>query len=244
MESDCKAERLTKEIKEKALSSGAELVGIVSASDLDAQPRIWVDFWEYKEFTKKTLDYLENARSAIVLGYHVWDDVFEIVLKRGGSMEYPVEWRGRLFARRVLRYLERKGYKGVLEPELLSKKRMAQLGGLGNFGKNTLIINPKYGPWIRLRSIITDAELVPNDPFVKDLCGDCNLCIEACPVGALAPYKLDPNICLLGIHPERREEPQLKTFYDRYTPTLTKNSYLMCMECQKACPYGKGLRGV
>ena len=67
-------------------------------------------------------------------------------------------------------YLNSLGYKTELEPDLLSKKRMAQLGGLGNFGKQSLIVNPEYGPWIRLRSILTDAELVPTTPFTDDLC--------------------------------------------------------------------------
>ncbi len=54
-----------------------------------------------------------------------------------------------------------------MEPELLSKKRMAQLGGIGNFGKQSLIVNPEFEPWLRLRSIITDAELVPTEPFTR-----------------------------------------------------------------------------
>ncbi|MGQ9679968.1 MAG: 4Fe-4S double cluster binding domain-containing protein [Candidatus Bathyarchaeia archaeon] len=226
------------------MSSGANLVGIVSTSSLDSLPKIWVDFWEYQKYTVKSTDYLEDACSAIILGYHVWDDMFELVLRRGDELEYPVEWRGRLFARRVLRHLERLGYTCVFEPELSSKKKMAQLGGLGNYGKNTLIINPKYGPWIRLRSIITNAELIPDEPFVKDLCGECDLCLKACPVEALSPYRIDPNKCLLGIHPSKRNQAHLKPLYERYAPTMSKNSYLMCMECQKVCPYGRLERGL
>jgi len=235
---------LTKNVKEKALSSGAELVGIVSTEALDALPSVFVGFWEYREWTKKSTDYLKDARSAIILGYHAWDDAFDLVVRRGNTLEYPEEWRGRLFARRVLRFLQDQGYACVLEPELISKKRMAQLGGLGNFGKNTLIINPKYGPWIRLRSIITDAELVPDVPFKEDLCGECEECVRACPMGALKPHVIDPDRCLLGIHPLKRREPGLVSLYERYAPDLTKNSYFMCMTCQKACPYGRKERGL
>jgi ferredoxin len=244
MNSSSEIRDLTQKVKKRAISSGAELVGIVSTEALDSLPRIFVSFWEYQEYTRKSTDFLKDARSAIILGYHAWDDVFEIVLRRGNTMEYPVEWRGRLFARPVVRYLEGDGYRCVLEPELLSKKRMAQMGGLGSFGKNTLIISPRYGPWIRLRSIVTDAELVPDNPFEDDLCGECEECIRACPVGALKPYVIDPGKCLLGIHPSQRNAPDLKPLYERYAPNLTKNSYLMCTTCQRACPYGRAERGL
>ena len=63
--------------------------------------------------------------------------------------------------------------------------------------------------------------------------------VGACPVGALAPYKADGTKCLVGMHlidkgiSKYAEEPRL------YEPSLSKNSHLMCRECQKACRYGK-----
>jgi epoxyqueuosine reductase QueG len=57
--------------------------------------------------------------------------------------------------------------------------------GLGCLNKNMMIIIPNYGPYFYLSMIITDAPLKPDKPFTEDLCKDCNLCIEACPKGAL-----------------------------------------------------------
>lgn len=244
--------RLTKEVKEKALSSGADLVGIISTESIDAIPRHWIG-WIVQAYTKKSKDYMDDSKSLVILGYQAWDDVHEAVIPRGDTMEYPVYQRMRLYARRVFRFLESLGYKAIIYPDLLSQKRMAQLAGLGNFGKNSLIINSKYGPWIRLQSILTDAELVPDKPFEEDLCKDCEECIKACPVNALTAYKIDPDKCLLGmkegegirlmteniIPVSLRDFPNIQSIFDEHMPRLTKNSILMCMTCQKACPYGR-----
>ena len=248
---------LTREIKEKALSSGADLVGILKGSSIDSVPRHWVG-WQVQKYTKRTTDYMGDSRSVVVLGYHAWDDVHEIVIPKGDRLEYPVYDRMRLFARRVLRFMEGEGHKAIMDPYLLSKKRMAQLAGLGCFGKNSLIINPKYGPWMRLQCILTDAELVPDEPFEGDLCGDCEECIEACPVGALTPYRIDPDRCLIGLteaewvgvatgkvdYGSIRDTPNIQAILDEYVPRLTGNSRLMCTTCQKACPYGREERGL
>jgi len=200
------AVRLTKEVKEKALSSGADLVGIISTDSIDAVPGHWIG-WEVQAYTKKTKDYMDDSKSVVVLGYQAWDDIHEIAIPRGDSYEYPAYHRMRLYARRVLRFLQNLGCKAIIYPSLLSQKRMAQLAGFGNFGKNSLIINPKYGPWLRLQSILTDVELVPDNPFEEDLCGECKKCIEAYPVGALTPYKIDPDKCLLGRYLSIRDDP-------------------------------------
>jgi len=249
--------RLTKEVKEKALSTGADLVGIISTESIDAIPRHWIG-WVVQAYTKKSKDYMDDSKSVVVLGYQAWDDVNEIVTLRGDTWEYPAYQRMRLYARRVFRFLQGLGYKAIIYPQL-PQKRMAQLAGLGNFGKNSLIINPKYGPWIRLQSILTDVELVPDKPFEEDLCKDCDECIKACPVGALTPYKIDPDKCLLGtlekgegirlmteniIPDSLRDFPNIQSILDEHMPRLTKNSIFMCMTCQKACPYGREERGL
>ena len=235
--------RLTTEVKKKALSTGAELVGVISTESIDAVPKHWIA-WDYQKYTKKTTDYMEDSKSVVVLGYQAWDDIHEVAIPRASVTEYPAYQRMRLYARRVLRFIQGQGYKGIVYPELLSQKRMAQLAGLGNFGKNSLVINPMYGPWIRLHSILTDAKLVPDEPLSEDLCGDCEKCIEACPVGALTPYKVDPNKCIEGIYDTRKDFTTLTSRFSEYTPRLTENSRLMCTNCQKACPYGRKERGL
>jgi epoxyqueuosine reductase QueG len=218
---------ITEEIKSKALEYGADLVGIISTETIDSIPKHWIG-WDYQTYTKKSTDYMEDAKSVIVLGYHAWDDIHEIQIKYRGKWEYPAYQRMRLYARRLLRYLQKIGYEGIVYPELIPQKRMAQLAGLGSFGKNSLIINPKYGPWIRFQSILTNARIVADEPFEKELCGDCNACIQECPVGALTAYEVNPPKC---------------SNYLNQMPPFTGNSTLMCTICQKACPYGREERG-
>jgi len=234
---------LTEKVKAKAFSSGADLVGIVSTERVNAVPRYWIG-WQIEDYTKEPKYYMQDSESVVVLGYQAWDDIHEVVVTRGDRKEFPVYHRIRLLTRRISSFLESLGYKTIVYPELLPQKRMAQLAGLGNFGKNTLIINPKYGPWIRLHSILTDAEMLPDKPFEEDLCRDCAECIRACPVGALKPYVVDSEKCLLGINDSKRSKPEIKPIFEQYAPRITKNSYLMCMMCQKVCPYGRDERGL
>lgn len=244
---------LTQEIKEYALTHGAELVGVLSPKSIDAMPKFWTG-WQVKQWSKKTSDYIDDPKSIIVLGYHAFDDIHEAQIAHNGKIEYPVYERMRLYARRVMRQLEKKGYRCVVYPFHLSQKRMAQLAGFGPMGKNSLIINPVYGPWIRLQSILTDAPLVPDEEDTQDLCGNCTKCIDACPTCALTPYTIDPDKCLIGITEAElskliEENLSFTTYRDtpdhvfrEHMPRFTKNSVLMCTTCQKACPIGREKR--
>jgi len=237
LKADLEAKQLAEEIKEVALKAGADLVGIVSASAIDVLPSIWVG-WTIQERTKKTTDIMPDAKSVVAIGYHVWDDMLEIAIRKGEKWVYPGYFPLRTSRLKVINHLEKKGCKAVpCRP--VSYKRLAQLAGFGNFGKNALIINPTFGPWIRLAPVLTNAEMTPDEPFDQNLCGDCENCVKACPVGALTPYKVDDTKCLVGVHLIEKEISKYAEELKLYEPSLTKNSHLMCTECQKACKYGK-----
>jgi epoxyqueuosine reductase len=229
--------RLADEIKGVALNAGADLVGIVSARAFDTFPSVWIG-WKYQEYTKKTTDVMPDAKSIVVMGYHVWDDMLEIAIRKGEKWVYPGYFPLKTVSLKVIHFLEKKGYKAV-SLRLVSYKRLAQLAGFGNFGKNALIINPVFGPWIRLASVLTNAKMTPDEPFDQDLCGDCEDCVNACPVGALKPYKVDDTKCLVGIHLTGKDLSKYAEKLELYEPSLTENSHLMCIECQKACKYGR-----
>ena len=240
MGTDSEAEKLAAEIKEVALESGADLVGIVPASVIDASPKVWVG-WTIQEHTKKTTDIMPNAKSVVVMGCHVWDDTLELAIRKGEKWVYPGYFPLRVTALSVIHELQKRGYEAV-SAHSVSYKRLAQLAGFGNFGKNSLIVNPVFGPWIRLAPILTNAEIMADKPFEQDLCGDCEDCVKACPVGALTPYKVDDAKCLVGLHLVGEKNSEYGKEITIYEPSFTKNSHLMCVECQKACKYGRNRR--
>jgi len=237
LKASSEAKKLTAEVKDLALDSGASVVGIVSAGAIDALPPVWIG-WKIQEYTKKACELMPDARSIVVMGYHIWDDMLELAIRKGDRWVYPEYFPLGILERTIIECLEKKSYK-ALAAYSLSCKRLAQLAGLGNYGKNALIVSPVFGPWIRLTPILTNAEMIPDKPFEKDLCGDCENCVKACPAGALNPYKVDDKKCLVGIHLIDESTSKHNKVLAKYEPSLSRNSHLMCMECQKACEYGK-----
>jgi epoxyqueuosine reductase QueG len=234
---DSAVEKLTANVKETALKCGAALVGVVSANVIDSFPTVWVG-WEVQQYTKKTKEIMPDAKSVVVMGYHVWDDMLELAIKKGEEWIYPGYLPLDVLTVTIERLLEEKGYKTAYASSI-SHKRLAQLAGFGNYGKNALIINPVFGPWLRFAAILTNAEMLADKPFEQDLCGDCEACIRACPAGALTPYRVDDRKCMLGIHISSRQSFEQNPKWMEIEPSFTKNSHLMCMCCQKSCRYGR-----
>ena len=116
------------------------------------------------------------------------------------------------------------GYSPSGKPNL---KHLAVAAGLGRQGKNTLVINPRFGPWLRFMAIRTNAPLALTGPgvYAKEEnpdCKSCQRCIEACPAGILQPYRLrDTDRCLAAISGERRGE------------------LAVCDKCVVVCPVGE-----
>jgi len=237
LKTSSEAQKLTVEVKETAMKAGANLVGIVSAEVFDASPKIWIG-WTINEYTKKAAEVLPDAKSIVVIGYHVWDDMLELAIKKIDRWVYPGYFPLDYLEQKVANFLTKRSYEACAFYGG-SCKRLAQLAGLGNYGKNALIINPVYGPWIRLTPVLTNAELIPDEPFERDLCGDCEECLKACPVRALTPYKVDDGKCLVGRHIRDKESFERSEKLRRLEPSMTEHAHLMCTRCQKACKYGK-----
>ena len=77
-----------------------------------------------------------------------------------------------------------------------SHKKAAVLAGLGSIGKSTLFIHPLYGPRVRLGTLFTDCSFptqqAENTP--EDLCENCDLCVKACPAGAIKGTAWEPYL--------------------------------------------------
>jgi epoxyqueuosine reductase QueG len=104
----------------------------------------------------------------------------------------------------------------------LSHKKIAYLAGLGWIGRNNLLVNQNLGCQFRLVTILTDMPLKLDKPLKTD-CGDCSLCIEVCPAGAIKENssEFDYLACF-----EKLKEFQKQRLVDQY----------VCGVCVKSCP--------
>ena len=114
------------------------------------------------------------------------------------------------------------------------EKAWAQQAGLGWIGKHSNLVSPRYGSWLLLGEILTTLELDADEPGA-DLCGTCQLCIRACPTGAITePYMVDARRCLSYLTIELRKPGD--EIPSELAPKLG-NRIFGCDDCLDACPY-------
>ncbi len=112
------------------------------------------------------------------------------------------------------------------------EKELARLAGLGFRGKNTLLLSRELGSYFFLGGIALNLQLEPDAPVV-DSCGGCDLCLKACPTGALKGGVLAPALCLSYWTTQSKEKLPLSL------AAKTQNYAYGCDLCQEACPLNK-----
>lgn len=110
----------------------------------------------------------------------------------------------------------------------------AKRAGNGWVGKNTMLIHPKAGSYFFLAEMILDLELAYDGP-IKDYCGTCTRCIDACPTEAIAPegYFMDGSKCISYFTIELKE-----AIPDSYKDKF-ENWMFGCDICQEVCPWNR-----
>lgn len=112
------------------------------------------------------------------------------------------------------------------------EKAWATKSGVGWMGKNANIINPKSGSFFFLAELILDLELEPDGPM-KDYCGTCTACIDACPTDAIVnPYVVDGSKCISYFTIELKDEALPNEMKGRF-----ENYAFGCDICQQVCPW-------
>ena len=119
----------------------------------------------------------------------------------------------------------------------MNDRAAAARSGIGWFGKNTNILTQTHGSWVFLAQIITDIPLESDAPL-KKTCGQCSLCIPACPTDAIiAPYAIDNKRCISYLTIE------LRGAIPRELRPLVGDWVFGCDICQDVCPVNRKAQG-
>ena len=244
-------------VKWYAMEMGFDLVGITSADPFLGDEKTAIDRlnkglmdglpWFHEKRIKRGVrpqQILPGARSIISLAMsYLSEDVPEKSVR---------------FAGKVARYAMGKDYHGVIEKRLNSfvqglsehigkdisskvyvdtgpmmDRAVAERSGIGWYGKNTNILTSTHGSWVFLGQVITDLDL-DVDNRIKKTCGNCTLCIDQCPTGAIvAPYVLDNKRCISYLTIECRGP------IPREFRSLMGDWVFGCDICQDVCPVNR-----
>jgi epoxyqueuosine reductase len=245
--------RYSQEVKSIASRLGFAYCGISKAEFLeDEAPRL-AD-WLKKGYAGK-MQYLENhfdkrldptllvpgAKSVISLLYNYYP---EHDLAREGELkiakyaygeDYHDVIRDKLkeFMQALHETIGEVGGRVFVDSAPVMERVWAKRGGAGWIGKNSLLINRSMGSFYFLAELIVDLELEYDGP-VKDYCGTCTACMDACPTDAIpAPYTVDGSKCISYFTIELKEE----------IPQDVKGKLgdwmFGCDICQDVCPWNR-----
>jgi len=127
------------------------------------------------------------------------------------------------------------GGRACVDTAPLLERQLAVRAGLGWQGKHTLLIAGKGGSWGFLGVLLLDLALPLDPPFAGERCGSCTRCLEVCPTGALAPFRLDPGLCLTTYTVETEAEPP-----PAVVRALAGTRWAAgCDLCQEVCPWNR-----
>ena len=243
------AQRLEALIKAQAYGLGFDLAGIATLGP--AETAAAFDEWlaaghdgemaylaRGAEKRRDTRRPVEGAKSAIVVGmnyggrepsgpvarYARGDDYHDVMVERLRALHRWIE-------REVGHAVAGKAY---VDTGPILERDLARRAGLGWFGKNTMLINPRIGSFFFLGELLLDLELTADEPFAADHCGTCTRCLEACPTGALVgPRVMDATKCVSYLTIELKGE-----IPEELRPGVGELVY-GCDVCQEVCPWNE-----
>ncbi len=234
-------------IKAQGYGLGFDLVGITSLDRVETAPEF--EAWLAQGYAGE-MDYLPRgawkrgdarlpqpgATHAIVVGlnyggrepkgpvarYARGDDYHELMVARLNELH---RWLETQIGRRI-------PGKPYVDTGPILERDLARRAGLGWFGKNTNLINPRLGSFFFIGSLLVDLELEVDAPFESDRCGTCTRCLDACPTDAFAaPRVLDATRCISYLTIENKGP-----IPEEYRASIGELIY-GCDICQEVCPW-------
>jgi epoxyqueuosine reductase len=227
---------LSEKIRSLADSAGIDTVGFAKASKFTG----YALNHHQRRDPKLTLS---NARSIIIVGIYVggvtmpdWENVWHGRTSRLYLSGFFLDVVKPLAP--IADFLRQKGYQaktcdGTLEDGSILPLKLATIrAGLGWQGKHSLLISKKFGTFLALGGIITDAELEHNTIEEPDRCRNCDKCQRACPLVALdQPYVLNVKKCMSYLLQNDKIPEKLKL--------AMENRIGDCEICQESCPWNR-----
>lgn len=151
----------------------------------------------------------------------------------GEDYHYVVKDKLKQLSSRITEHLGSIEGRAFVDSAPVMDKAWAKNSGLGWIGKNSNLINKGHGSFFFIAELIVDLELTPDGP-VKDYCGTCTACIDACPTEAIVePYVVDGSKCISYFTIELRE-----AIPDAYHQKLD-DWIFGCDVCQDVCPWNR-----
>lgn len=215
-------------LKEFALSLGADLVGFcdLGVSPMPALPALRYAVSIAVKLSDSVLKTIEDAPSFVYFQHYRAANALldQIAFRLAGKIEALGFAALPIAASQSLG--KNNPYRGVLP-----HKTAAVLSGLGFVGKSGLFLSEKYGGKVRLATVVTDMPLTSELPVIENGCGECRICKQACPAGAIFGEKPTTD-------GERNFDPEKCSRYMKeHFQDIGRGS--VCGICIKVCPKNK-----
>lgn len=239
---------MKQKIYEVAYDMSYEIVGITSVLNYDYLRPIFnerVDRNYYNELQEQDIEKRLNAKNVFIdcksiiavgfsyaKGYKNIDkkDKGLISLISYGEDYHQIVYKSlKVFANKLEKYINFK-YKICVDTTPLVDKEICRNSGIGNYGKNSLLINEDFGSFIYLGYLLTNIEIEENDNKFIDICKDCDICIKSCPNNAiLTNGKINTKKCVSYL-------TQTKNYIPVEYRKKMGNHIYGCDVCQLVCP--------
>lgn len=241
-------------IKQKAFELGFSHVGISKAGFLEKEARD-LEKWLSNNYHGK-MQYMENhfdlrtdprklvhgAKSVITILYNYFTDKKQVDPEAPKISKYAYGKDYHFVIKKKLKVLQNfittnfgeVNMRGFIDSAPVMDKAWAKKSGLGWIGKHTNLVNKKKGSYFFIAEIILDLELETDIP-IRDYCGSCTRCIDACPTEAIVkPYVVDGSKCISYLTIELKDEIIPKEFSGKMD-----NWMFGCDVCQQVCPWNR-----
>lgn len=249
-------EQLQAELIEYAKSIGVDKIGFTHASPfhelknrLKRQQQLgYQSGFEESDVEKRTepLKLLEEAESIISIALAYPSKMENAPIGKKGErrgifaraswgIDYHIAVRERLqlIEQWLVERVPNVRTKSMVDTGELVDRAVAERAGIGWSGKNCSIITPEFGSYVYLGEILTNIPFVPDTP-IENECGDCRLCLDVCPTGALVEAgQLNSQRCVAYL-------TQTKDFLPDEFRAKIGNRIYGCDTCQTVCPKNKG----